>query len=72
MTFDAKVRQLLGREPTAEELARLQRLQSALNIKDNDALFSVLIAFESYLQLYGEVPKAIENAALQARRGATC
>ncbi len=68
MTFGTKVRDLLGREPTTDELARLQRLQSTLNIQSNDALFSVLIAFESYLQLYGEIPKAIESAALQARK----
>jgi hypothetical protein len=67
MNFDAKVRALLGREPSKDELARLQRLQSTLQIRDNDALFSVLIAFEEYLHLYSDVPKLIESAAHRAR-----
>lgn len=67
MKFDAKVRALLGREPTREELARLKRIGDTLKIEDNDAIYSVLVAFESYQGLYSEIPKQIEAAAHSAR-----
>ena len=40
----ALVRKLLGREPTAPELEELLRVRDALGLRDNDALWLVLLA----------------------------
>lgn len=47
---------LLGRQPTDKEIQNLYRVKSALDLKDNDALWLVLIALESYDTLYRRYP----------------
>ena len=42
--FGARVRKLLGREPTGPELAEFVRVRDALGLRDNDALWLVLLA----------------------------
>lgn len=50
---------LIGRQATDREIERLHRIKGALGIRDNDALWSVLLALESYDALYREYPAAI-------------
>ena len=44
--FGARVRQLLGHEPTGPELAEFVRVRDALDLRDNDALWLVLLALQ--------------------------
>ena len=54
---------LLGRAATASEREELRRVQSALGLKDNDALWLVLFALQYYEGLYRQFPKAIAAEA---------
>lgn len=53
--------QLLGRKASDAEIQRLYRVKNALNIRDNDALWLVLMALESYDTLYRKYPSMIAN-----------
>ena len=44
--FGARVRKLLGREPSGPELAEFVRVRDALGLRDNDALWLVLLALQ--------------------------
>ena len=44
--FGALVRRLLGREPSGPELAEFVRVRDALGLRDNDALWLVLLALQ--------------------------
>ena len=44
--FGALVQRLLGREPTGPELAEFVRVRDALGLRDNDALWLVLLALQ--------------------------
>lgn len=50
---------LLGRQPSDKEIQSLYRVKSALDIQDNDALWLVLMALESYDALYRKYPAMI-------------
>jgi hypothetical protein len=50
---------LLGRQPSEKEIGSLYRVKNALNIRDNDALWLVLMALESYDTLYSKYPALI-------------
>lgn len=66
--------ELLGRQPSELERARLHRIREVLGIGSNDALWLILMALESYNSLYAEIPDQIKRAAKvgvsQARRAA--
>jgi hypothetical protein len=51
--------QLLGRQASAQEMQRLYRVKTTLNVGDNDALWLVLMALESYDTLYRRYPAMI-------------
>jgi hypothetical protein len=51
--------QLVGRQPTEKEVQNLYRVKNALGIRDNDALWLVLMALESYDTLYRKYPSMI-------------
>lgn len=51
---------LIGRQPTDKEIQSLYRVKSALEIQDNDALWLVLMALESYDTLYRRYPAIID------------
>ncbi|MDE2579095.1 MAG: hypothetical protein KGL46_09840 [Hyphomicrobiales bacterium] len=63
MTDDApipeKFERLLGRATTATEREQLHHVQSVLGLRDNDALWLVLMALQYYESLYRQFPKAI-------------
>ena len=54
---------LLGRQPTDSERQRLYHVKDALGIKNNDAIWLILMALEHYHSLYAEFPKKIADAA---------
>jgi hypothetical protein len=54
---------LLGRTATETERAQLRKLRDALDLRDNDALWSVLFALQYYDSLYRQFPKAIAAEA---------
>lgn len=46
-----------------ESLQRLKEIQSLTRIRDNDALWLILIALESYLVTYQKIPRMISESA---------
>ena len=55
--------QLLGRQPSDAEKQALYRAKDALGIKNNDALWQVLIALQFYQTQYEKMPAEIARAA---------
>jgi len=51
--------QLLGRQPSEKEIQNLYRVKKTLGIRENDALWLVLMALESYDTLYRKYPSLI-------------
>lgn len=51
--------QLLGRQPSDQEVQALYRVKNTLGIRDNDALWLVLMALQSYDSLYRRYPELI-------------
>lgn len=54
------------RKPTAEEVERLERVMDVLDVRENDAIMTLMVVLEFYLGLYGSVPGRIEAAAKAA------
>lgn len=52
-----------GRELSEEEAERILRVQHILNIKENDALWAVIVALEHYQGLYQDIPPQVEAAS---------
>lgn len=61
--LDNSFQKLLGRQPTDAEVQKLYRVRDALELKNNDALWLVLMALQHYETSYERMPKAIETAA---------
>lgn len=57
--LESAFEKLLGRQPSEQEVQELYRVKNALNIGDNDALWIVLMALQSYEALYRRVPFTI-------------
>ncbi len=54
---------LLGRAATESERDQLRRIQAALGLRENDALWLVIFALQYYEGLYRQFPKAIAAEA---------
>lgn len=54
------------RKPTADEVGRLERVMDVLDVRENDAIMTLMVVLEFYLGLYGGVPGRIEDAAKKA------
>lgn len=57
--IESSFKALLGRQPSEKEVERLYRVKNALNIRDNDVMWSILMALESYDTLYSKYPAQI-------------
>ncbi|MET3132805.1 MFS family permease [Oxalobacteraceae bacterium GrIS 1.11] len=57
---------LIGRQPSDKEIQSLYRVKGALDIQDNDALWLVLMALESYDTLYRRYPAIIDAQLKQS------
>ncbi|KVU58877.1 hypothetical protein WK70_13435 [Burkholderia cepacia] len=55
--------EVTGEIPDEASLARLRRVSSVLNLKDNDALWSILAVLEYYARLYEAMPERIRWAS---------
>src|ERR1700756_4590114 len=51
-----------GEVPDDASIARMRRVSAALNLRDNDALWSVLAVLEFYARLYEAMPDRIRKA----------
>ncbi|CAB3739825.1 hypothetical protein R8871_06538 [Paraburkholderia graminis C4D1M] len=51
-----------GEPPDDTSLLRMRRVSAALNLHDNDALWSVLAALEYYVRLYEAIPERVRQA----------
>ncbi|MGC2961333.1 hypothetical protein ACPUET_15265 [Paraburkholderia graminis] len=51
-----------GEKPDDASLLRMRRVSTALNLRDNDALWSVLAVLEYYARLYEAMPERIRQA----------
>jgi len=51
-----------GEPPDDTTLLRMRRVSAALNLRDNDALWSVLAALEYYVRLYEAIPERVRQA----------
>ena len=61
--LETSFEKLLGRQPTDAERQELYKVRDALGLKNNDALWLVLMALQHYQDQYEKFPKAIEQAA---------
>ena len=61
--LDISFEKFLGRQPTDAEVQKLYRVRDALELKNNDALWLVLMALQHYETSYKEMPAAIEAVA---------
>lgn len=59
MSLDARFAKALGREPTRAERERLERLKSAFDVDDNDALWTIVVALEYYDARYRSYPSEV-------------
>lgn len=62
-TVEDSFTKLLGRQPSDQERQTVIRTRDALNLKNNDALWLVLIVLGHYETLYSRFPSLIEKAA---------
>ncbi len=60
---EAAFEKLLGRASTPAEREQLWRVQSALGLRNNDALWLVLYALQFYESLYRQFPREIGKEA---------
>jgi hypothetical protein len=64
-------REVSGDVPDGASLARMHQVSSALNLRDNDALWSIIAVLEYYARLYEAMPERIRWAgegSLEAAR----
>ena len=53
-----------GKPPDDASMLRMRRVSAALNLRDNDALWSVLAVMEYYQRLYEAMPERIREAGV--------
>lgn len=61
--LEESLTQLLGRQATDKDRQELYRVRDALGLKNNDALWLVIMALQHYKDLYEEFPESIAKAA---------
>ena len=61
--LDRAFERLVGDRPSAEDRAMLYRVRDSLGIGPNDAIWTLLFAFQHYHSLYARFPKMIRAAA---------
>ena len=66
MSLEELYRELHG-EPMPDEVhVRLLKIEKAMGIRDNDALWSILLAMDYYYRLYFEFPERIKGKTKEA------
>jgi hypothetical protein len=69
-TLEESFTTLLGKQPSDEERQAFLRVRDALNLKDNDALWVLLMVLGHYETLYGRFPSLIAKAAADVTENA--
>ena len=69
-TLEESFTTFLGRPPTDSERQVFLRERDALNLKDNDALWRLLMVLGHYETLYGRFPSLIAKAAAEVTENA--
>ncbi|NGZ87525.1 DUF6753 family protein [Duganella aceris] len=59
---------LLGRQPTDAERHQLYQVRDALALKNNDALWLILMALQYHQTMYARFPELIKQAAVETLR----
>ena len=54
---------LLGRQPTDADIQQLYRVKDALGLKNNDAIWLVIMSLQFYQNQYATIPALIEKAS---------
>ena len=67
--LDDSFAKLLGRLPSEVEREELYRVRDALGLKNNDALWLVLMALQYYEHSYSKFPELIRKSAADTLRG---
>lgn len=62
--LDDSFAKLLGRQPTDAECQQLYKIRDALGLKNNDALWLVLMVLQYHQTMYARFPDLIRKAAL--------
>lgn len=66
MNVDDLFAKVVGRSASDEERARLYRLRDALGLRDNDALWSIVIALEHYDSFFRAYPDKVAEKTAQS------
>jgi hypothetical protein len=66
MSIESSFTALLERTPTDADRQRLYRVRDAMGIKDNDALWTIVMALDHYTQLYEKIPGQIGQTTAAA------
>ena len=66
--LDSSFATLLGRQPSDAERQNLYRVRDALGLRDNDALWLILMALQYHQGQYEKIPEAIKQAAIDILR----
>lgn len=61
--LDSAFAKLLGRQPSEKEIEAMYRVKNALNIRDNDSLWLILMTLQSYDTLFSKYPGIISKHA---------
>ena len=63
MSLKTNFEKMLGRTPSDAEIQALYRTRDALELKDNDALWLVLMALQHHQTLYSKIPAQMQEEA---------
>jgi len=66
MSLEALYRELHGVPMSAEAQTRILKVEKFLGIRDNDALWQVILLFDYYQRLFQEFPDRIKEQTLEA------
>ncbi len=72
MQFKDVYQGLNGREPTAEQVLKFERLVSTLETTPGDAMLAVLVALDHYENLYAAIPEKISGSIEKTLTGLNC
>lgn len=74
MRFQEVFKRLNGREATAEDILKFERLTATLETTPSDSMLAILVALDHYETLYEAIPKRIkdttENTLLNFKQAA--
>jgi sirohydrochlorin ferrochelatase len=65
VSIEESFAKLIGRPPTEKERLRLSHIREALDVRDNDALWAIIMAYELYDSLFAAYPAQIAEEAKQ-------